>query len=376
VVMHLAVRRDSAPVLVAVVLTALVVGLLPGQPAAASPTRTITYEVVSRGDTRSDLEEFRATAAAILGDARGWSLGGSVSFQQVPSGGDFSLVLASPSTVDAASPGCSARYSCRVGRLVLINDRNWREMTPAWRAAGGSLTEYRRYVINHEVGHVLGFGHSDCSRPGARAPVMQQQSISLQGCLPSGWPTRGERERLATRSGVLIRPYVFTDVLHGGAHTDAIHRAAARGIVEGASDRTYRPSAGVTRAQVASLLARSLPLSPQGRSPFPDVRDGAAHAGAITALAEAGIAVGDRDGLYRPGEQVTRGQLASLLARAYGLRSFGPAPFRDVPREHTHAAGIAAAAEAGITTGYPDGTFRPAERVRRDQVASFIVRAR
>jgi hypothetical protein len=373
----MAVRRASVRGLVTALGLALVATMLVGpRPAAAAATRTITYEVVTRGDVRADLGEFRATAAAVLGDARGWSLGGSVRFVRVSSGGQFTLVLASPSAVAAASSVCSPLYSCRVGRQVLINDRNWRETTPGWRSAKGSRAEYRRYVVNHEVGHFLGFGHVGCARSGARAPVMMQQSKGLQGCVPSGWPSRGERERLASRSGVPIHPHVFTDVLHGGVHTVAIHEAADLGIVAGYRDGSFRPAEPVTRAQVASFLARSLGLRPVGPSPFSDVPDGAAHAGAITALAEAGIALGDRDGTYRPGEQVTRGQLASLLARAYGLGAARPAPFPDVPPQHAHAAGIAAAAESGITTGYPDGTFRPAERIRRDQVASFVIRSR
>lgn len=372
-----AVRRISVRGLAAALGLALVATTLLGQrPAVADATRTVTYEVVQRGDVRTDLGEFQRTAAAVLGDARGWSLGGSVRFVRVASGGQFSLVLASPSVVDAAATVCSPLYSCRVGRQVLINDRNWREATPGWRAANGSLAEYRRYVVDHEVGHFLGFGHVGCARSGARAPVMMQQSKGLQGCAPAGWPTRGEREQLASRSGVPIHPHVFTDVLHGGVHTAAIHEAADLDIVNGYDDGSFRPAAQVTRAQVASVLARSLDLRPVGTSPFSDVVDGTPHAGAITALAEARIALGDRDGTYRPSERVTRGQLASLLARAYGLGATRPAPFRDVPSNHAHAGGIAAAAESGITTGYPDGTFRAGERIRRDQVASFVVRSR
>lgn len=47
-------------------------------------------------------------------------------------------------------------------------------------------------VINHEVGHRLGFGHATCPGPGQLAPVMMQQSISLAGCKFNPWPVAGE----------------------------------------------------------------------------------------------------------------------------------------------------------------------------------------
>jgi Protein of unknown function (DUF3152) len=48
-------------------------------------------------------------------------------------------------------------------------------------------------VVNHEVGHWLGFGHSRCSGAGRLAPVMQQQSIGLEGCTFNPWPLPTER---------------------------------------------------------------------------------------------------------------------------------------------------------------------------------------
>lgn len=79
-----------------------------------------------------------------------------------------------------------------MGDTVIINDDRWAGASDAWNSSGGSLRDYRHMVVNHEVGHWLGHGHSNCSKSGAKAPVMQQQSINLQGCVFNPWPLSEE----------------------------------------------------------------------------------------------------------------------------------------------------------------------------------------
>ena len=43
-------------------------------------------------------------------------------------------------------------------------------------------------VVNHEMGHLLGFSHMTCGNPGTLAPVMAQETINLGGCLPNAYP--------------------------------------------------------------------------------------------------------------------------------------------------------------------------------------------
>jgi hypothetical protein len=185
----------------------LFVGLLQvttmSQSAAAGRSIVFTYDV--RGlDNRSSLTTFAAQAAQTYADQRGWSLGGSVTLRRVNGTGDYTLWLSAASRVPGFGSPCDSAYSCRVGRNVVINEDRWLSATPSWMRANGSVREYRHLVVNHETGHWLGFDHSSCQGPGQLAPVMQQQSISLQGCRPNAWPLTGERQQLAGRLGVAI----------------------------------------------------------------------------------------------------------------------------------------------------------------------------
>ncbi|HST47526.1 DUF3152 domain-containing protein [Jatrophihabitans sp.] len=176
----------------------------PSAAATAAPQIVYTYEVRGLANS-SSLESFAAAAASTYADPRGWNLGGSIAFRRVASGGNFTLWLAAASRVPGFGSPCDSTYSCRVGRNVIINETRWLNASPSWNAYGASLASYRNLVVNHETGHWLGFGHAFCGGSGQLAPVMQQQSISLQGCRPNAWPTASERQRLAASRGVPIR---------------------------------------------------------------------------------------------------------------------------------------------------------------------------
>ena len=136
----------------------------------------------------------------------------------------------------------------------------------------------------------------------------------------------------------------------------------------------YCPTESVTRAQMGSFLARALELAPIPGDRFDDVSG--VHEANINAIAEAGITLGcDTDGvLYCPDDPITRAQMGSFLARAFGHDPVPGNRFDDVSGTHTQ--NINAIAEAGITLGCnPEGTlYCPDEQVTRAQMAAFIFR--
>lgn len=185
------------------VALALVAALGTALPVAAAGPLVITYEVRGRGNV-SALEDLAATAAAVYADPRGWSLGGSVRFERVDSGGAFTLWLAADAQMRTFGGACDHVWSYRNGRNVVINEDRWLGSSESWLEAGAPLDTYRQMVLNHETGHWLGFGHAGCPEAGAPAPVRQQQSMALSGCAPNSWPLPAERAALAARRGVPV----------------------------------------------------------------------------------------------------------------------------------------------------------------------------
>lgn len=157
---------------------------------------TYTYCVASRGEV-GDLTEFANMVFSTLNDPRGWPRAGVI-FQENegadpntdPNACSMTLTLAAADQMTSFSTECSDEYSCRVGNDVIINIDRWNNATEGWRNAGGTVERYRTMVINHEVGHRL--GHLDneltCLAVNQPAPLMQQQSMDLLGCVPNEWP--------------------------------------------------------------------------------------------------------------------------------------------------------------------------------------------
>jgi hypothetical protein len=108
------------------------------------------------------------------------------------------------------------------------------------------------------------------------------------------------------------------------------------------------------------------------RPPFVD-DDGSIHEFSIEDIAEAGITVGCGGNRYCPNQAVTRGQMASFITRALDLPP-SPDDWFDDDDNSVHDEAIDSIAEAGITVGFSDGTFRPEEPVTRAQMASFLDR--
>ena len=124
----------------------------------------------------------------ILNNDLGWKNVANKSFQLTSAeDSDYIYIFASPDKTDelCAPIETNSIYSCRNENSIVLNFFRWQEGAVDFK---NDMETYRIYLINHETGHILGWGHVGCPKEGAVAPVMMQQSKGTDGCIPYGWP--------------------------------------------------------------------------------------------------------------------------------------------------------------------------------------------
>jgi hypothetical protein len=143
--------------------------------------KTLTYRVDVDDDVDYPLAKFTQEVQIYLADPHGWEAHGYM-FVCSPKG-DIRITLASPGTL--AKSGCyDGQLSCAEvgGKNMKINAGRW---VHGSAKSGLDLEDYRQYVISHEMGHILGHDHVKCSKKGAAAPIMMQQTLGIGECRPN-----------------------------------------------------------------------------------------------------------------------------------------------------------------------------------------------
>jgi hypothetical protein len=174
---------------------------VPGIAKAPGTGQKYTYRVDVERGLGLDGELFAEAVQKTLNDRRSWAHGGARTFERIHSGEpDFVITLASPGTTAdwCAKSGLDTtvdNVSCdsAATERVMINAYRWAQGSETY--GDGKIHAYRQMLINHEVGHRLGYGHVTCDEDGDLAPVMQQQTKFLEhdgiSCRANAWPYPG-----------------------------------------------------------------------------------------------------------------------------------------------------------------------------------------
>ena len=165
----------------------------------------------------------------------------------------------------------------------------------------------------------------------------------------------------------------FSDLVKSAWSSPFIARMRNLGILGGYPDGTVKPDNTINRAELAKIAAKAFGLANASEN-FSDVPDDAWYAPFVGALRSAGASWTTTTN-YRPAEDVTRGEALWVLLKAAGVDLDGVTVeklFPDVSTRHRFAAAITFAAENGIVSGYENGNFGPGDTLTRGQVAKIV----
>jgi hypothetical protein len=213
---------------------------------------------------------------------------------------------------------------------------------------------------------------------------------------PSGYATRWYRNATTLTNATVVTladgqvltgidqslhaAHSFTDVPYDSQFADEISWLADSGVTTGYPDGTFRPLGTVNRDAMAAFLYRfagSPEFTPPAVSPFSDVPTSSQFYTEIAWLADSGVSTGYPDGTFRPLGTVNRDAMAAFLYRFAGSPTWTApplSPFSDVAEQSQFYPEVTWLSNTGITTGYPDGTYRPLATVNRDAMAAFLFR--
>ena len=139
----------------------------------------------------------------------------------------------------------------------------------------------------------------------------------------------------------------------------------------------FAPGKNMSRAEVTTMFARLLTEQMEANKSYPasfsDVTSAHWAANYIGYMEQFGIVRGYSDGTFRPNAPITRAEFAAICCRFEKLTS-GTVTFSDVPASHWAAKSVTYAATRGWVTGYADGTFKPGNNITRAEVAAVTCR--
>lgn len=148
-----------------------------------------------------------------------------------------------------------------------------------------------------------------------------------------------------------------------------------KAYMTGYADGTFQPGKSITRAEMASIIARTFnPSANTSGVAYTDVAAGHWATNAINLVSSSGIMKGYEDGSFKPNQTITRAEMATILSRLVANGQGNAVSFSDIAGHWAQAA-IEMTAKAGMITGYEDGTFRPNQTLTRAEAVTIVNRA-
>lgn len=178
-----------------------------------------------------------------------------------------------------------------------------------------------------------------------------------------------------------VGPSAFSDVAAGSTFAADIAYVSQKGLMSGVGGGRFNPQAPVTRGQLVTILYRLEGQPAVSGAGFPDVAAGSYCEKAVKWASANGITAGGKDGLFRPGDSITREQLATFLFRYNNYKGYVTTQRADLGKFSDGATAASYAKEAlswanasSLVNGTSDGRLNPSGGATRGQAAAILHR--
>ena len=182
--------------------------------------------------------------------------------------------------------------------------------------------------------------------------------------------------RNATEIGVLVRSAAETPPTGPVTPPPPPPPAPSAAFMPTPSGNQFRPDIAISRGEIAQAIYNLSNRQGSGLgTTFTDVTPFSEHSNAIAFVDGQGFMGGFPDGSFRPYDSITRAEMAAVLTRVYNLTGTAYANFTDIALAPWATNYVGLVANAGMITGFDDGTFRPNDQLTRAQATALFARA-
>ncbi|WP_161601484.1 S-layer homology domain-containing protein [Paenibacillus luteus] len=143
--------------------------------------------------------------------------------------------------------------------------------------------------------------------------------------------------------------------------------------VKGYPDGKFKPENKITRAEMASLLVRVHEAGQSSVSTFPDVLGKYWAYQSIMDVQRMGLMKGYPNGTFKPENKITRAEMAAIVMQWLKLNDMASTKAKDT-KGHWAEQTIARVMKAGAMTGYPEGSFKPEQPLTRAEAVTILNR--
>lgn len=167
----------------------------------------------------------------------------------------------------------------------------------------------------------------------------------------------------------------FTDLKDSSWAQQTIEKWAGYGLVNGFVDGTFKPMNAMSRAEFAVIAYKAFDLDSKLGSSFSDVPKSAWYYNEVTKIAKLGFMTGKAAGIFDPKANITRSEVAVILANIQGLTANeeGAKIFTDFEAIPVWARGhVGASAMAKFISGYSDSSFKGSKTITRAEAVAML----